>query len=134
VVWVMTQQQLSGQYVYRTADGGATWNQFSLDTTLNPAEDVVLADPVNPAAAWACGGGLGLKRSVDGNVTWQPLSYEFKALATMGAQVLYGARQWVTGVSSVEWSLDGGYTWLDIGDLSMPGFGSVPMPLSVVAR
>ena len=133
VVWAMTQQQLSGQYVRRTADGGATWNEFSLDTTLNPAEDVVLADPVNPAAAWACGGGGGLQRSEDGNVTWQSLSSEFKALVTMGAQVLYGVRTWTPGAGSIEWSLDGGYTWTNIGDPAMPQLWSSPMPLSVVA-
>ena len=118
----------------RTADGGATWNQFSLDTTLNPAEDAVLADPVNSAAAWACGGGVGLQRSEDGNVTWQPLSSEFKTLATMGAQVLYGVRTWTPGAPAIEWSLDGGYTWTNIGDPAMPQLWSLPMPLSVVAQ
>ncbi|MBI4786327.1 MAG: exo-alpha-sialidase [Chloroflexi bacterium] len=50
VLWAIAQQQLSGQYVYHTADGGATWNAAKIDNTLNPGNRFVLADPVNAQA------------------------------------------------------------------------------------
>jgi photosystem II stability/assembly factor-like uncharacterized protein len=101
--------------------------------TLNPIDRVVLADPANAAAAWACGGGVGLQRTEDGNGTWQRLSYEFHDLVAVSSQVLYGVRTWVTGQSSVEWSLDGGNNWINIGDSGMGGLSSAPQPLSVVS-
>ncbi len=72
-------------------------------------------------------------RSEDGNMTWQLLSTEFKALTVMDTQVLYGVRTWTPGVPAIEWSLDGGYTWTNIGDPAMPQLWSSPQPLSVVA-
>ncbi len=99
IVWALSQEGLGGQFVYRTADGGATWNAVKVDNTLNPADHTILADPFNASAAWESGGGEGLKRSVDGNGSWQPLSYEFYALGSI-AQVLYGAAQWSIGGQS----------------------------------
>ncbi len=106
---------------------------MSIDTTLNPAERVVLPDPANPAAAWAYGGGVGLERTEDANSAWQRLTYEVHDLVAVSPQVLYGVRTWVTGQSSVEWSLDGGNSWIDIGDPGKGGLSSAPRPLSVVS-
>jgi photosystem II stability/assembly factor-like uncharacterized protein len=73
--------------VFRTADGGKTWNRVLYKNELTGAIDLA-ADPHNPkivyAALWqvrrqpwnfASGGpGSGLYRSADGGVTWSPLT------------------------------------------------------------
>ena len=128
VVWVMSQEQLAGQWVYRTFNGGASWYPAKIDNTLNPADKVILADPSNVMAAWASAGGVGLQRTQDGNTNWQPLSYEFHALTALSSQVLYGTAQWPVGTASVQMSLNGGSTWSNIGHPDMVGGG----PLSVV--
>ncbi|MBI4786651.1 MAG: hypothetical protein HY782_06355 [Chloroflexi bacterium] len=53
VLWAIAQQQLSGQYIYRIADGGAAWTNTKIDNTLNPGNLFALADPLNVRVAWA---------------------------------------------------------------------------------
>ncbi|MBI4786323.1 MAG: exo-alpha-sialidase [Chloroflexi bacterium] len=134
VLWAIAQQQLSGQYVYHTADGGATWNAAKIDNTLNPGNRFVLADPLNVKAAWASGGQEGLKRGQDGNVNWTRINSPFHALAAMNSQWLYGVPEGPQGAASVQVSTDGGITWFDIGDPAMSGLSGYvkPQPLSVV--
>jgi len=131
VVWVLSQEGLGGQFVYRTADGGATWNVAKVDNTLNPDARSILADPFNASAAWESAGFEGLKRSTDGNLTWQPIFNRFfNALHSTAHQVLYASGKFPVGVESIQWSTDGGSTWFNIGLTPMVGGG----PLSVVSR
>ncbi len=134
VVWALLQQQLSGQYVFHTAFAGASWDNTKLDNTLNPADKTILADPFDISSAWASGGGEGLKRSKDGNQSWQAIGPEFHGLAALD-QVLYGAAQWPVGTASIQQSVDGGLTWINIGDATMNGLGddNNAMPLSIVS-
>ncbi len=121
----------SGQFEYRTTDGAATWNATKVDNTLNPDARVILADPFNVLAAWESSGFEGLKRSTDGNLTWQPVFNRFfNALGSTAPQVLYASGRFPAGVESIQWSTDGGSTWFNLGLPPMVGGG----PLSVVSR
>ena len=130
VVWVLSQEQLSGEFVLRTANGGATWNSAKVDNTLNPDARTILADPFNTSAAWESAGFEGLKRSTDGNLTWQPIFNRFfNALGSIAPQVLYASGRFPAGAESIQWSTDGGATWFNLGLPTMVGGG----PLAVVA-
>ncbi|MBI4786655.1 MAG: hypothetical protein HY782_06375 [Chloroflexi bacterium] len=134
VLWAIAQQELSGQFIYRTADGGTSWTATKIDNTLNPGNRFVLADPVNAQAAWASGGQEGLKRSQDGNLNWTRINSPFHALAAMNSQWLYGVPEGPQGAASVQVSTDGGITWSSIGDPTMAELSRYgkPQPLSVV--
>jgi hypothetical protein len=129
VIWILSQEQLSGQWVYRTSDGGLTWNSTKIDNTLNPADRTILADPFNVYSAYASGGGVGLQRSQDSNLSWQAIGSEFSSLGTLSPQVLYGMATWPTGIASVQVFFTGGTTWINIGHPDMIGGGT----LSVVS-
>ncbi len=126
VVWALSQEQLSDEFVYRTANGGATWNSAKVDNTANPDARTILADPFNASAAWESAGFEGLKRSTDGNLTWQPVFNRFfNALGSTAPQVLYASGRFPSGAETIQWSTDGGSTWFNIGLPSMVGGGSL---------
>ncbi|NHZ73718.1 MAG: glycosyl hydrolase, partial [Nitrospirae bacterium] len=82
VVWVGTGENVSGRHVgwgdgvYRSPDGGQTWQQMGLETSEHIGKIVV--DPrdgnvVYVAAEgplWSSGGERGLYKSIDGGDTW----------------------------------------------------------------
>jgi photosystem II stability/assembly factor-like uncharacterized protein len=59
-----------GQGVYRSVDGGATWQTFSegLD---NPYLNDLIIDPLNPIKMFAATYGSGVYRSFDGGHSWE---------------------------------------------------------------
>ncbi len=129
--WLRKAQPLGGQWVYRTPNGGAWWNLAKVDNTLNPDARAILADPFNVSGAWESAGFEGLKRSADANLTWQPVFNRFfNALHATAPQVLYASGRFPVGAESIQWSIDGGSTWFNIGRPDMVGGG----PLSVVVR
>ncbi len=64
--------------LYRSADGGATWEQLTLAAGVTWDVTCLTVDPANPKVLYAGGdnggsSGGGLQRSVDGGSTWTPL-------------------------------------------------------------
>jgi hypothetical protein len=129
VLWVLSQQQLDGQWVYQTGDSGVTWNVAKIDNTLNPASRTILADPFNVASSWACGGGEGVKYNEGWNLNWFWMAPESNALASINPRVLYAERQWDVGANSLQVSFDGGSSWVIIGHPDMIGGGSLSVVL-----
>ena len=83
VVWVGTGENVSGRHVgwgdgvYRSADGGGTWQAMGLSTSEHIGR--ILVDPRNSDVVfvaaegplWSPGGDRGLFRTTDGGKTWQ---------------------------------------------------------------
>lgn len=136
-LWVLLQQQLSGQNVYRTTDGGSTWVWSQIDNTLNTGDRALALNTLIPLAAWGSGGSEGLKQSIDGSSSWQPLNgSQFHALVSLEPNVLYGAVQWPLGTASIQVSVDGGINWINIGEQGMIGIADPnnSQPISVVPQ
>ena len=106
--------QIAGHNVYmETADGGKTWQDVPNNL---PGLDLhaFVADPADPAHAWAFSVGNGLFETTDKGRTWelrQPGGWG--ALATFvegGKTVLLGA-----GSEGLSRSEDGGRSWIALG-------------------
>ncbi len=104
--------------VYRSLDGGATW-QLARSGLTNLLTEVVASGPPGDGALYAASGGLysidaELQRSRDGGATWTPLTRpNDDPLAALvvepsHADTLYATAAFSTGVFRSE---DGGATW-----------------------
>ncbi len=149
IVWVASQGPLwkegGERGVYRTADGGKTWNRVLGDDRWTGATDLAL-DPRNPdrlyAATWlrhrtvaaylGGGPGTGLHRSVDGGVTWEKLSRGLPesnmgkiglALSPQNPDVVYAAIELDRRNGAVYRSTDRGATWEKRSDTVSGGTG-----------
>ena len=85
VVWVGTGENVSGRHVgwgdgvYKSLDGGKTWNQMGLSKSEHIGK--ILIDPRNSDVVyvaaegplWAAGGERGLYRTGDGGKTWKQI-------------------------------------------------------------
>ncbi len=161
VVWVGTGENVSGRHVawgdgvYRSRDGGTSWQQMGLLKSEHIGK--ILIDPRNSevvfAAAegplWSAGGERGLYKSKDGGQTWQ-LVLEIDAntgvtdveFSPSNPDVLYAAayqrrrQTWslLTGgpKSGIYKSTDGGTTWRQVkqglpnGDVGKIGLAVTP--------
>lgn len=85
VVWVGTGENVSGRHVgwgdgvYRSRDGGRTWQRMGLANSQHIGR--ILVDPRNSQVVlvaaegplWSAGGERGVFRTTDGGVTWSPM-------------------------------------------------------------
>jgi photosystem II stability/assembly factor-like uncharacterized protein len=106
--------QIAGHNVYmETADGGQTWQDVPNNL---PGLDLhaFVADPADPAHAWAFSVGFGLFETTDRGRTW-----ELRQPGGWGALTAFvdGGRTVLVGVSSegLARSDDGGRTWIALG-------------------
>ncbi len=161
VVWVGTGENVSGRHVgwgdgvYRSRDGGRSWQQMGLERSEHIGK--ILVDPRNSDVVfvaaegplWAAGGDRGLYKTVDGGVTWlQVLEIDENTGVTdvefnpANPDVLYAAayqrrrHTWslLAGgpQSGIYKSTDGGDTWrrvdvgLPSGDMGKIGLAVTP--------
>lgn len=161
VVWVGTGENVSGRHVawgsgiYRSRDGGATWELMGLPRSehigkilVHPDNgDVVLVAAEGPL--WSPGGERGVYRTTDGGATWEAvLSVDEHTGATdlefdpSDPDVVYAAtfqrRRHVWGYmaggpgSGIWKSTDGGVTWREVtrglpgGDMGKIGLAVTP--------
>src|SRR5690606_21938824 len=97
-----------GGGIFRSVDGGATWQFVALDTRLIYE---LARSGTTLYASTNLGAGV---RSVDGGLTWQEIGralYPFWALTFETADVLYGGTQG----AGVYKSVDGGVSWHQTG-------------------
>ncbi|MDH3734870.1 MAG: glycosyl hydrolase [Gemmatimonadota bacterium] len=167
VIWVGTGENVSGRHVgwgsgvYRSRNGGASWEQVGIDDSqhigkilVHPRDSrVVFVAAEGPL--WSAGGDRGLYRSTDGGETWAPVlqidadtgvtDIEF---APDDPDVLYAAayqrRRQIWGHlaggpnSGIHKSTDGGETWrrittgLPSGDVGKIGLAVTPANPDVV--
>lgn len=167
VVWVGTGENVSGRHVgwgdgvYRSRDGGKTWQRMGLSGSqhigrilVHPANSsVVLVAAEGPL--WSAGGERGVYRSEDGGVTWKPVlqidentgvtDLEFDP---SNPEVVYAAayqrRRHVAGFlsggpkSGLWKSSDNGRTWRQVttglpkGDMGKIGLAVTPADPSLV--
>ena len=87
VIWVGTGENVSGRHVawgdgvYKSLDGGKTWNQMGLKKSEHIGK--ILVDPRNSDVVfvaaegplWSSGGERGLYKTMDGGKTWQLTLY-----------------------------------------------------------
>ncbi|MSR02467.1 MAG: glycosyl hydrolase [Gemmatimonadetes bacterium] len=140
IVWVGTGENVSGRHVgwgdgvYRSRDGGRTWQRMGLAKSehigrilVHPKDgNVVLVAAEGPL--WSAGGERGVYRSKDGGVTWTPVLQidEHTGVTDLefdpsNPEVVYAAayqrRRHVWGFlgggpqSAIYKSADGGVTW-----------------------
>jgi photosystem II stability/assembly factor-like uncharacterized protein len=161
VVWVGTGENVSGRHVgwgdgvYRSRDGGRSWEQVGLETSehvgrilVDPRDgDVVLVAAEGPL--WSSGGERGVYRTTDGGETWdRVLAVDENTGVTdierhpVDPDVLYAAayerRRHVWGflaggpASGIFKSTDGGGSWrrietgLPSGDVGKIGLAVTP--------
>lgn len=167
VVWVGTGENVSGRHVgwgsgvYRSRDGGTSWDRMGLATSEHIGK--ILVDPrdgnvVFVAAEgplWAAGGERGLYRTTDGGATWRAVLTISENTGVTDVEfdpsnpdVLYAAayqrqrRVWslLAGgpESGIYKSTDGGETWrrltvgLPKGDMGKIGLAVSPANPSIV--
>ncbi len=143
IVWVGTGENVGGRHVgygdgvYRSPDGGATWQHMGLENSEHIA--MILIDPrdsntVYVAAEgplWSPGGDRGLFKSVDGGASWEKIlgggPYTGVASAVMhptAPDILYAAtwqhHRTVAALidggpeSGIHKTTDGGLTWREL--------------------
>ncbi|MDX1462838.1 MAG: glycosyl hydrolase [Marinirhabdus sp.] len=149
VVWVSAQGPLwskgGDRGLYKTTDGGATWNKTLGDDEWTGVTDVVM-DPQNPdrlyAATWQrhrtvaayLGGGpkSGLYRSDDGGETWTELTVGLPnsslgktglAISPQNPDVVYAALETDRRTGGVYRSQDGGSSWTKMSNTVSGGTG-----------
>ena len=167
IVWVGTGENVSGRHVgwgdgvYRSADGGRTWQRKGLQRSehigrilVDPRNgDVVLAAAEGPL--WSSGGERGIHRTMDGGATWTPVLQidEHTGVTDLefdpsNPDVVYAAayqrRRHVWGFlaggpgSGIYKSTDNGRTWRRItnglpkGDMGKIGLAVTPADPSIV--
>ena len=149
IIWVGTGERANrqsvgwGDGVYKTTDGGQSWTNVGLNTSMHIGR--IVAHPSNPAivyvaaqgSVWGPGGDRGLYRTMDGGKTWQRTLYVDEdtgvtdvAMDSLDPNVLYAAsyqrRRSAFGFNgggpgSALWkSTDAGATWTKLTGNGLP--------------
>ena len=164
VVWVGTGENVSGRHVgwgdgvYRSLDGGGSWQRMGLERSEHVGK--VLVDPRDGATVfaaaegplWSEGGDRGLYKSTDRGTTWRPVlqvdddtgvtDVEFDPV---DPDVMYAAtyqrRRSVWSLlaggrgSGIHKSIDGGETWREVTDgLPAGDMGKIGLAVSRADR
>jgi photosystem II stability/assembly factor-like uncharacterized protein len=108
--------------MWRSDDGGASWNEVVVSGELAGPSDTLWVDPVSATTLWSNGNGL--VRSVDGGATWvrQPIpnpgAVRYLAFAPSSPSTMYAVGFRVASgkyTRVTAWrSTDGGATWTSI--------------------
>lgn len=149
IVWVASQGPLwskgGDRGVYKTTDGGKTWNRTLGDDAWVGATDLLI-DPNNSdvlyAATWqrhrtvagylGGGPGSGLHKSTDGGETWKPLKNGIPksnlgkiglAMSPFNSEVIYAAIELDRRKGGVYMTSNGGTTWSKQSDAVGGGTG-----------
>lgn len=149
ILWVASQGPLwskgGERGVYKTTDGGTTWNRTLGDDEWVGATDMLI-DPNNPdilyAATWqrhrtvagylGGGPGSGLHKSTDGGETWKPLKNGIPtsnlgktglAMSPFNSEVIYAAIELDRTKGGVYMSTNGGTSWVKQSDAVSGGTG-----------
>ncbi|MBI3512371.1 MAG: T9SS type A sorting domain-containing protein [Bacteroidetes bacterium] len=123
-----------GLGVYKTTDGGATWNPTGLTFQLTQGDASlirrVIVDPANSNIIVACGVS-GMYRSIDAGVTWTTINtglFWDLQKDPVSSNILYAATGWVMnsndGACSIMKSTDFGLTWTTL-NTGIPATGTV---------
>lgn len=149
IIWVGTGERANrqsvgwGDGVYKTTDGGKSWTNVGLRSSMHIGR--IVAHPSNPAivyvaaqgSVWGPGGDRGLYRTMDGGKTWQRTLYVDEdtgvtdvAMDSLDPNVLYAAsyqrRRSAYGFNgggpgSALWkSTDAGSTWTKLTGNGLP--------------
>ena len=120
----------TGEGVYKSIDGGATWNQSMTGVIARRAGKVVV-DPETPSTIYATTE-AGVAKSVDGGATWTTIleagGGSLLALAPSSPSTLY-----VWSSLGLQRSDDGGATWTRREGAGLPALGDWPWPESSFA-
>ncbi len=167
VIWVGTGENVSGRHVgygdgvYRSRDGGASWENMGLESSehigrilIDPRNsDIVLVAAEGPL--WTSGGERGIYRSTDGGETWARTLFVSDETGATDIErdpehpdVLYAAtyqrrrKIWAHLAggpeSGIYKSTDGGVTWREVtrglpsGDMGKIGLAVSPMDPQLV--
>ena len=103
----------SPDHIYKSYDGGVTWDLSDGGTTTFRFIDSLAFDPANPSTLYAGGMGDGVYKTSDGGATWSPVSTpipnpEVRALAVFpgNPSTLYGATSdglFKSGSGGLDW-------------------------------
>jgi photosystem II stability/assembly factor-like uncharacterized protein len=132
--------QSTGDGLFRSTDGGATWEQLATASEVGSTCSRILVDPDDPQTIHVTGGissGVaGYFRSTDGGATWQELSPDTRpgsglVMHPTDSQILYLAQHGSGGVGGVYKSTNGGTNWTELTNgLPSSGFQRIVLALA----
>lgn len=129
----------SGEGIYRSIDGGNSWQMMSFSESVSESIQNILVDPINSSILYGTCNNCLLK-SADGGVSWQNLFYEsrgFENCTTYARvlemdpfdnKVLYmgGGSHCPERGGTIYKTSDGGASWKNIGkSLNLPAWAAV---------
>src|SRR5439155_1353229 len=107
--------------VYKSIDGGGTWNAATTGMPANPSIYTIAVDPKTPSTVYAGLFSYGVYKSTDGGAHWSAAGSGLPADADIGAlainpvtpSTLYAATEAISGTTAgwVYISTDSGSTW-----------------------
>ncbi len=78
VLYAATSKRLPDDHsesrIFRSIDGGATWQETGFPATTTAIVDSLIVDPTAPATVYAAGRGMNVIKSIDSGTTWDPAS------------------------------------------------------------